>query len=207
MTILTIIVVQLDMLDVIRFAQPLNSGVALPAPIRTEIGLFAQDVEPSLFAYLTDAPFANVTGLVGILASRVNLATVVTTRTGINLLTRLISRAAIILQSGHVDTQEVSLWTSKYDSLFDILEPLMPYIWQTPIASDDPAESGNWQFLAALGVAAGPEQQQRLVLAVKDRVNETVSYAKGLGDSDGKQKLDMVNLFMRAIGLDVDLLS
>lgn len=203
--VLTIIVVQLDMLDVIRFAQPRGHSTPLSAPIRAEIVLYAQDVEPCLFAYIGEAPLPNVTGLVGILATRVNLATVITTRTGVNLLTRLITRAALVID--HADSQEVAQWTSSYDRLFALLEPQLQYIWQTPVTSGDAGDFGNWQFLAALGVAAGPDQQQRLVLAVKDRVIETVGYAKGLGEAEEKPKIDMVNLFMHAIGLDVDMLA
>lgn len=63
-----------------------------------------------------------------------------------------------------------------------------------------------WQFLASIGVCAGLDEQQRLVLAVKDRVLETVSMAKTLPADMAKTRLDNVNLFMRSIGLDVELL-
>lgn len=206
-TILTIIVVQLDMLDVIRFAQPSSGGGPLPAPIRAEIALFAQAVEPNLFAYISDAPITTVTGLAGLLSTRTNLATVLTTRTGVNLLTRLLSRAVLVLQTGHTESADASQWTETYNHLFDLLEPQLPYVWQTPVATDDGSDFYVWQFLAAVGIGAGVEQQQRLVVAVKDRVMDTVGYAKGLGEVAGKPRLDMVNLFMHAIGLDVDLLG
>lgn len=64
-----------------------------------------------------------------------------------------------------------------------------------------------WQFLATLSVHANPQEQQRLVLAVKDRVMDTVSVAKTLPPDMAKQRLDNVNLFMVAIGLDVELLK
>lgn len=64
-----------------------------------------------------------------------------------------------------------------------------------------------WQFLATLSVHANPQEQQRLVLAVKDRVMDTVSIAKTLPPDMAKQRLDNVNLFMVAIGLDVELLK
>lgn len=64
-----------------------------------------------------------------------------------------------------------------------------------------------WQFLAAIGVGASPDEQQRLVLAVKDRVMETVNMAKTLPADMAKTRLDNVNLFMRSIGLDVELLN
>ena len=63
-----------------------------------------------------------------------------------------------------------------------------------------------WQFLAAIGVGASPDQQQRLVMAVKDRVMETVGLAKTLPPDMASVRLANVNLFMRSIGLDVELL-
>jgi DNA topoisomerase 2-associated protein PAT1 len=44
-------------------------------------------------------------------------------------------------------------------------------------------------------------------MAVKDRVMETVTLAKTLPPALESQRLANVNLFMRSIGLDVDLLS
>ncbi len=64
-----------------------------------------------------------------------------------------------------------------------------------------------WQLLAALGIGANPDQQQRLVLAVKDRVMDTVSVAKTLPADLSTARLQNVNLFMRSIGLDVELLQ
>jgi len=61
--------------------------------------------------------------------------------------------------------------------------------------------------LATMGVSASPEQQQRLVLGVKDRVMATVEISKQLPQDMAARKLGEVNLFMRAIGLDVELLG
>ena len=64
-----------------------------------------------------------------------------------------------------------------------------------------------WQFLAAMGLGANSDQQQRLVLGVKERVMETVVQARTLPQEMGARRLADVNLFMRAIGLDVGLLG
>ena len=64
-----------------------------------------------------------------------------------------------------------------------------------------------WQLLAAIGVSSSPDQQQRLVLAVKDRVMGTVSHAKTLPPTIAAGRLSNVNLFMLSIGLDVELLG
>jgi DNA topoisomerase 2-associated protein PAT1 len=64
-----------------------------------------------------------------------------------------------------------------------------------------------WQLLAAMGVNANHDQQTRLVLAIKDRVLDTVQVAKSLPAAMASDRLSSVNLFMRAIGLDVELLQ
>lgn len=63
-----------------------------------------------------------------------------------------------------------------------------------------------WQLLAALGIGANQDQQQRLVLGVKDRVMDTVALSKTLPQDMAQARLQNVNLFMRSIGLDVELL-
>jgi DNA topoisomerase 2-associated protein PAT1 len=74
-----------------------------------------------------------------------------------------------------------------------------------------PVTSGEdayvWQLLSALGVSAGAEQQQRMVLAVKDRVMDTIAVSKTLPADLSAARLQSVNLFMRSIGLDVELLQ
>jgi len=64
-----------------------------------------------------------------------------------------------------------------------------------------------WQFLASMAVGANMQQQQTLVATVKDRVLENVQASKILPPELGVQKRENVNLFMRAMGLDVDLLG
>jgi len=79
--------------------------------------------------------------------------------------------------------------------------------WMFPGTINDTDDKYIWQFLAAMGLCASPEQQQRLVLGVKDRVMETVSVSKALPADMAGPRLANVNLFMTAIGLDVALLG
>lgn len=92
-----------------------------------------------------------------------------------------------------------------YTQFFNLLEPSLPYIFPGTVTSGE--DMYVWQLLAALGIGASPEQQSRLVLAVKDRVMDTVSLAKTLPQDMAAQRLQNVNLFMRSIGLDVELLQ
>lgn len=92
-----------------------------------------------------------------------------------------------------------------YNTFFDMLEPSLPSIFPGSVSSGE--DVYVWQFLAAIGVGASPDQQSRLVVAVKERVMETVSMAKTLPAPMSNQRLSNVNLFMRSIGLDVELLQ
>jgi len=92
-----------------------------------------------------------------------------------------------------------------YNAFFNIIEPILPTIFPGTVNSGE--DVYVWQFLAAFAIGASPEQQQRLVMAVKDRVMETVTLAKTLPVAISSQRLANVNLFMRSIGLDVDMIA
>jgi DNA topoisomerase 2-associated protein PAT1 len=94
---------------------------------------------------------------------------------------------------------------NNYNKFFDVLEPTLPSIFPGTVNTGE--DIYVWQFLAAIGIGASPEQQSRLVMAVKDRVMETVGLAKTLPPAMSSQRLANVNLFMRSIGLDVELLA
>lgn len=142
---------------------------------------------------------------------RVNVQAVMRTKIGVSFLTILISRAVLVKQSGanagqNMTDEDWGQWNHLYNRLFDLAEPVLPYIFTT----ENVAQSSDyqvWQFLATMGVSASPEQQQRLVLGVKERVMQTVELAKQLPADMAGAKLGEVNLFMRAIGLDVELLG
>ncbi|KAG9245006.1 topoisomerase II-associated protein PAT1 [Calycina marina] len=203
-TILTMIVVHLDQLDVVRQAQLLTGENLLNASIRENVELFSLAVLPSLFTYLGDAPLDIVTGVLGLILS-INVDIISRTRVGVSLLTMVLSRAELLKQGGEVDEQEWTQWSSTYNQFFNVLEPTLPSIFPGTVNTGE--DIYVWQFLAAIGIGASPEQQQRLVMAVKDRVMETVTLAKTLPPAMSNQRLANVNLFMRSIGLDVELLA
>ena len=162
LTILTMIMVHLDILDVIRQAQP---GAQTSSMSREQIDLFLQAVMPSLFSYVTEAPLNIVIGLLGLVIERVNLSSVARTRVGLEVLTMLLSRAAIVKAIEATDDQTWEQWIDIYNHFFDLLEPLLGDVF--PASVNAGQDQYVWQFLAATGSGANPEQQQRLVLAVK----------------------------------------
>ncbi|RMD44984.1 hypothetical protein DV735_g106, partial [Chaetothyriales sp. CBS 134920] len=204
-TILTMIVVHLDQLDVVRNGKPLPGESQPSASIREDIELFSNTVMPSLLSYVSDAPINIMSGLLGLLLDHTNVASVVATKIGLGMLTMFLSRAELVKEAGGVSDDDAQHWANQYNKFFDTLEPLFPLIFPGPVNSAD--DMYVWQFLAAVGIGADPQQQQRLVIGVKDRVMETVSQSKSLPPDMSAARLGNVNLFMRAIGLDVEMLG
>ncbi|KAF2083311.1 topoisomerase II-associated protein PAT1 [Saccharata proteae CBS 121410] len=207
-TILTMIVVHLDTLDVIAHGvAPSADSPPLPRAIKEEIDLFALAVMPALFANVNDSPLSVVLGLLGLVLDRTHIQTIIRTKIGLSVLTMLISRIELIKQSPTTVANPADLASidQQYNRLFDAIEPVLPYVFPGSVKDDE--DVYVWQFLAAMGVGASAEQQQRLVLGVKDRVMDTVSVCKALPKELAAARLGHVNLFMRAIGLDVELLG
>ncbi|KAL8861664.1 MAG: hypothetical protein Q9178_001865 [Gyalolechia marmorata] len=205
LTILTMIVVHLNVIDVIRLVQPQGGSSQPSASVREEVELFCQAVMPSLFGYINEAPLHIIMGLLGVILDRSNMQAVARSKVGVDILTTLISRAELIRQAEEVPDEEWEQWLMLYNRLFDTVEPMLADIF--PGSVNTAQDVYVWQFLAATGIGASPDQQQRLVIAVKDRVMETVAQSKTLPTEMATQRLGNVNLFMRAIGLDVELLG
>lgn len=210
---LTIIVIHLDVLDVVREAYPAADNTPLPPRVKEEIELFRQAIEQPLFSYVSEAPLHIIIGLIGLVLDRVNVPAVVRTKAGLSMLTMLLGRAEIVRQSlqssapNGEQQENLAQWSDLYGRLFDTLEPLLPYLFPTDTSVAASDDMYVWSFLAAMGVGASPDQQQRLVIGVKDRVMETVGLSKGLPEAMSRKRLADVNLFMAAIGLDVTLLG
>ena len=165
LTILTMIVIHLNVLDVIRLAQPQPNEAQLPITTREEVELFSQAVMPSLFADVNDAPLGVVIGLLELILNRVNMRAIACTKVGLNILTMLISRAELVKQGEAPDDLEWDHWLHLYNRLFDTVEPLLAEIF--PGSINVGQDEYVWRFLAACGIGASPDQQQRLVIAVK----------------------------------------
>ncbi|KIW01919.1 uncharacterized protein PV09_06760 [Verruconis gallopava] len=213
LTTLTMIFVSLDQLDVVAKAlpNPAKPDAPVPLPVREEIDLFSQTVMPALFSSVGESPLSIISGIIGVLIDRTNVPLISLTKIGLSVLTMVLSRAEVLRESQQPPpsspegAQDWAAWNELYNRLFDLLEPALPHIFPGKVTEADDVHV--WQFLAAMGVGASPEQQQRLVIGVKDRVMETVAVARTLPRDMGEQRLGHVNLFMRAIGLDVELLG
>ena len=165
LTILTIIMVQLDTLDVVRSALPQFSQHQSQSVVREQIDLFLQTVMPTLFSYVTEAPLNIVIGLLKLVLERVNVHAIAHTRAGLEILTMFLSQAEIIRKAETSNDEEWQQWMDTYNRLFDVVEPILADIFPGPVSAGQ--DVYVWQFLATVGTGASPEQQQRLVLAVK----------------------------------------
>ncbi|KAI2606701.1 topoisomerase II-associated protein PAT1 [Hypoxylon sp. NC1633] len=205
-TILTIIIVHLDQLDVVRGAQvQTGEPISLNAAARESIELFIVTVMPSLLKLLSESELHIVTGVLGLITQNLNVDLVARTRIGVSMLTMILSRAELAKQAGQANEQSWQQWVVTFHQFFNALEPTLPNIFPGTVMSGE--DIYVWQFLAAIGIGASQEEHQRLVLAVKDRVMDTFNLSKTLPADMAKGRLDSVNLFMRSIGLDVELLN
>lgn len=164
-TILTMIVIHLDQLDVVSGARIAPGETQPPPAVREEIELFLHTVVESLHSYVNEAPMNIIIGILGLLIDHTNVVNVSKTRIGLTILTMLLSRAEIAKHAGNIGDDDMQSWTSLFDRLFDILEPVLDGIFPAPVNTGD--DMYVWQFLAAVGAGASPEQQQRLVIGVK----------------------------------------
>src|SRR5690349_6470150 len=90
-TILTLIVVNLDNLDVVRNAQVTPAAVQLNAAMRENVELFSVAVMSTLFNFLNELELDLVTGVLGLVCTR-NVEIIVKSRIGASMITMILSR-------------------------------------------------------------------------------------------------------------------
>ncbi|KAK0391407.1 hypothetical protein NLU13_0907 [Sarocladium strictum] len=204
-TILTMIVYHLDQLDVVQGAAITPGETTLNSRMRENIELFISTVMPSLMQYFNDTGLDIVDGVLNLLATKLNVDLIAKTRIGVSMVTLILSRAVLLKQTGAGSPEQWEKWDQTFETLFNKLESSLPYMFPGSVNTGE--DVYVWQLLAAMGVSATHDQQTRLVLAVKDRVLDTVALSKTLPPTMAAERLGSVNLFMRSIGLDVELLQ
>ena len=216
LTAVTLLAVHLDAVDAVARAVPSAADLepdapppTLPAPLREEIELFLSTVTPALFATVQESAMAVVLGLLGLIIERASPRTLVLTKVGLCVLTMLVSRLEV-LKTGSTAAADADaeLFAQLFARLLDATEPVLPFLFVSANGAVRDADDFHvWQFLAAMGASATPDQQARLVVGVKERVMETVRVSRALPVELQERRLGCVNLFMKAIGLDVGLLD
>lgn len=215
LTAVTMIILHLDSLEVISKAVPTpemleSDAPSLPPALKEEIELFLGTVSQSLFATVQEGDMRTVLGLLGIVLDNTTVRTLVLTKVGLCILTMLISRLEVLKNGAAIapSPENMAKFNEYFASLLDATEPVLPYLFVSANGSIRDADDFHvWQFLAAMGASANADQQARLVVGVKERVMEAVRVSRALPADMQEQRLGCVNLFMKAIGLDVTLLD
>jgi DNA topoisomerase 2-associated protein PAT1 len=108
-TILTLIVVNLDSLEVVRNAQVTPDAMQLNAAMRENVELFAVAVMSTLFNILNELDLDLVAGVLGLVCTR-NVDIIAKSRIGASMLTMILSRAEIIKHGGGGSEQAWRSW-------------------------------------------------------------------------------------------------
>lgn len=173
----------------------------------------------------SSAEFLEVMSLLINVIQNNNVSFITTSRIGLNLITVLISRAALMKQDVSrgklLSSVEVSTWSEVYDRLFTSLETKLTAIFPTPeymqhaisVYEQDSTQydqSYIWQFLASLALSGKLNHQRILIDEVRDEIFEVISKAEELNaPSQQDPKLAYqrnkfyqdLNLFLNVMGL------
>lgn len=160
----------------------------------------------------SSANFIEIMGLLLYLIKNNNVSFISTSKIGLNLITVLISRAALIRQdinrTNVLSSPEISAWNEVYDKLFTSLEtklflvfPPKEYTEKIVEATLRPTNSSSpslpvpkslphyydqayiWQFLASLALSGKLNHQRIIIDEIRDEIFGTISVAEELGKS------------------------
>ncbi|SMN20654.1 similar to Saccharomyces cerevisiae YCR077C PAT1 Topoisomerase II-associated deadenylation-dependent mRNA-decapping factor [Maudiozyma saulgeensis] len=180
-------------------------------PEPTEFQLKQIDVFQTVFLKIivsflsSSSNFIEIMGLLLHLIKNNNVSFISTSKIGLNLITVLISRAALIRQDTNrnnmLSSPEISTWNEIYDKLFTALEsklaavfPPKEYIQKvnsvhlkghaTPSASPQHYDQAYiWQFLASLALSGKLNHQRIIIDEVRDQIFGTITEAEQLKEN------------------------
>ncbi|CAL9733365.1 DNA topoisomerase 2-associated protein Pat1p [Monosporozyma servazzii] len=166
-----------------------------------KIDLFQTVFLKIIVSFLSNSSnFIEIMSLLLHLIKNNNVSFISTSKIGLNLITVLISRAALIRQDSNrstvLSTPEISTWNEIYDKLFTALEskianvfPPKEYI-DTIIDVSQPKnispvthyydEAYIWQFLASLALSGKLNHQRIIIDEVRDEIFGTINQAEAL---------------------------
>lgn len=173
----------------------------------------------------SSAEFLEVMGLLINVIQNNNVSFITTSRIGLNLITVLISRAALMKQDVSrgklLSSMEVSTWSEVYDRLFTALETKLSAVFPTQeymqhVISVYEQETTQydqsyiWQFFASLALSGKLNHQRILIDEVRDEIFDVISKAeelKNTAQQDPKlvyqrnKYYQDLNLFLNVMGL------
>ncbi|KAM0793635.1 hypothetical protein ACM66B_001067 [Microbotryomycetes sp. NB124-2] len=243
LTIVTLIVATFETLDTVRDAAVLDAFQDATSPSGLEArqkrasvvlktDAFLSAIVAPLMSVIGQAPLRMVTGMLGLMMERNDLAKVLQSKPGLAFLTILLSRAESLRQAIPApEEQDVAQWNHTFDGLFNTLSSMLQIIFPSnrllarlPFGSSaylnvqavdtirpeiDLDDEPVWQFLASVAVCANATQQQALVTTLRDKVLENVASAKRgrLSPETAALKIRNINLLLHSLGLDASQLT
>ena len=173
-----------------------------------KIDLFQTVFLKIIVSFLSNSSnFIEIMSLLLHLIKNNNVSFISTSKIGLNLITVLISRAALIRQDSNrssvLSTPEISTWNEIYDKLFTALEskisnifPPKEYIDKITHLSSQTSNGNNnnqgslmthyydqayiWQFLASLALSGKLNHQRIIIDEVRDEIFGTINQAESL---------------------------
>lgn len=172
--------------------------------------------------------FIEIMGLLLHLIKNNNVSFISTSKIGLNLITVLISRAALIRQdtnrSNVLSSPEISTWNEIYDKLFTALEsklssvfPPKDYIDRivSVNAKNNPAGSSIilnyydqayiWQFLASLALSGKLNHQRIIIDEIREEIFGTINAAEELKNQKNEEGVQPEDVMYRREKLYQDL--
>ncbi|KAG4306270.1 hypothetical protein PORY_000258, partial [Pneumocystis oryctolagi] len=201
LAILTVIAIYLDHLDVVLYDLYNLSNESRSPSMKENIDIFTQVALPALLSCVSEASLQIIVDILSIMLDRMNFQLITMTKIGLSFLTMLISRAEIIKQFGQASENDLKQWRNIYDLMFSKLVGRFIHVFPPSLSFSD--EIYPWQFMAACAISSTIEQQHILVTEVLDNVISS----KHLPPDIAAIKLDNVNLFLHALGLDIEQLN
>ncbi|CCF59024.1 hypothetical protein KAFR_0F04290 [Kazachstania africana CBS 2517] len=171
-----------------------------------QIDLFQTVFLKIIVSFLSNnSNFIEIMGLLLHLIKNNNVSFISTSKIGLNLITVLISRAALIRQDSNrsniLSSPEISTWNEIYDKLFTSLEsklslifPPKEYTNKIISITNDPQflqddtelnlcyydQAYIWQFLASLALSGKLNHQRIIIDEVRDEIFGTITLAESL---------------------------
>ncbi|CAI4926739.1 CRE_collapsed_G0006160.mRNA.1.CDS.1 [Saccharomyces cerevisiae] len=198
----------------------LSSYKTTPKPTLTQlkkVDLFQMIILKIIVSFLSNnSNFIEIMGLLLQLIRNNNVSFLTTSKIGLNLITILISRAALIKQdssrSNILSSPEISTWNEIYDKLFTSLESKIQLIFPPREYNDHIMRLQNdkfmdeayiWQFLASLALSGKLNHQRIIIDEVRDEIFATINEAETLQ----KKEKELSVLPQRSQELDTELKS
>ncbi|KAI5480813.1 DNA topoisomerase 2-associated protein PAT1 [Pseudohyphozyma bogoriensis] len=174
------------------------------AAVEMKTEVFLNAIISPIMSVIGNAPLRMVTGMLGLLLERNEIMKVLKSKPGIAFVTILLSRAESLNQATPPpEAQDLQQWQQVFTQLFHAISVDLPSLFPSTRAvsslpfgtsyylSGEAASSINslrpdidlddepvWRFLASVAVCANPEEQQSLVVGVREKVLEAVRSAK-----------------------------